>query len=144
MIKLFLILSMLSFSAFAAEDRELILERHTHSGYVMPEYAFQKDCSIYRNGDVEVTMVTGGVATGFTAKISSRKVWEIRQLLRIAKRFKIGTGPVICDIGTNVVTGHRGGLSILIKEQLDCASNKWRKGWAADHLMSIASSICQF
>lgn len=138
-----LVLTLLSLTAFASEDRELILEKHTHSGYVPPEYTFQKDCTIYRNGNVEVTMVTGGVASGFTAQISSWKVREIRELIRIAKFYKIVSGPVLCDGGTNVVTGHRAGVSVLIKEEIDCGSNKWRKGWAATRLKAIASQICQ-
>lgn len=141
---LFLVLALMSFNAFANEDdRELILEKHTHSGYVPPEFAFQKDCAIFRNGDVEVTMVTGGVASGFTAHISSGKVWEIRSLIRIARHYGIVSGPVLCDGGTNIVTGHRLGVSVLIKELKDCESNKWRKGWAATRLKKIASDICQ-
>ena len=144
MMKLFLVLSILSVNAFASEERELILEKHLKSGYVSPEHAFQKDCTIYRNGDVEVVLMTGGTASGFTAKISSRKVFEIRQLIQVARHFKIVNGPVACDIGDHIVTGHRHGQSVLIKDQRDCTTYKWRKGWAATRLKAIARNICQF
>lgn len=144
MFKLFLVLTFLSLPAFAEDSRELILERHTRSGYVMPEHYFKKDCTIYRNGDVEVTIQTADSGSGFTAKIHRRTVWEINQLLRVAKRRAIIVGPVMCDGGDDIVTGHRAGRSILVKQQKDCASNKWRKGWAAERLRKHAERICGF
>lgn len=141
---LILFLGFLSFSAFAAEDRELILDKHLRSGLVPPGYSFQKDCSIYRNGDVEVVLITGDVASGFTAKISSSKVWEIRRLIKIARRSEIVTGPILCDGGDYILTGHRSGKDVLIKEQKDCESYRWRRGAAARRLRSLARTICQF
>ncbi len=143
MIKLILVLSFLSVAAFA-DDRELILEKHAISGYVPPEHRFVKDCTIYRNGNVEVVIKQESTGSGYTAQISSSKVWEIRQLLLVAKRFGIAQGAVICDAGTVTVTGHRNHKAIMIKSQKDCHSNRWRKGWAATRLRNIASNICGF
>lgn len=144
MIKLFLFLSLFSVTAFADDSRELILERHTRSGFVMPEHYFKKDCTIYRNGDVEVVIQTADSGSGYTARISARSVFEIRQLLLAAKQRAIIVGAVMCDGGDDIVTGHRSGRAILIKEQKDCSSNKWRKGWAAGRVRALASKICGF
>lgn len=144
MMKLFLFLSIFSFTAVADDSRELILERHKTSGYVMPEHAFSKHCTVYRNGDVEVVIKTSDSGSGYTARISRRMVWEIRQLLLVAKRRAIIVGPVMCDGGDDIVTGHRSGRSILIKAQKDCSSNKWRKGWAAERIRMHAERTCGF
>jgi hypothetical protein len=144
MTRLFLVLVLLSGASFAGEDRVLLLEKHTKSGRVAPEDSFQKDCAIYRNGEVEVTIKLNETASGFTAKISKSKVFEIRNYIRIARFFPIISRPARCDTGEHVVTGYLGRKSVLIKDLRSCNADKYRKGFAAIHLRAIASSICSF
>jgi hypothetical protein len=144
MIKLFLVLALLSATAFASEDRILLLEKHTKSGRVDPADSFQKDCFIYRNGDVEVTIKLNETASGFTAKIDRSKVFELRNLIRIARFFPIVTRLPRCDTGEHVVTGYQGMKPVLIKDLRSCNADKYRKGYAAFHLRSEVESICTF
>ena len=144
MIKVFLVLALLSSTAFAEEDRQLLLEKHTKSGRVAPEDSFQKDCLIYRNGDVEVTIKLNETASGFTAKISRSDVFEIRNLIRIARFFPIVTRLPRCDTGEHIVTGHQGKKPVLIKDLRSCNAYKYRKGFSAFRLRSIAAQICTF
>lgn len=142
MTKLFLFLSLISVNAFAGT---LILEKHATSGYVAPEHSFQKDCSIYREGYVESYTKKGdGTIIGFTHMVSKARIFEIRQLLNAARHFAIVNGPVTCDAGSISIYGHRASGPVLLKDQKDCNSYKFRKGWAAQRLRNIAGNLCAF
>jgi hypothetical protein len=144
MFKLFLALALLSSTAFAEDSRVLILEKHAVSGYVPPDFSFKKDCQIFSNGNVEVMIVMSDQASGYTAQLPYSKVAQINRYTRFAKYYSIVSGPVICDAGTLIVTAHRKGNPVLITERMDCASNKWRKGYPANRLRAIATAVCGF
>lgn len=142
MTKLFLLLILFSANAFSAT---VILEKHATSGLVIPENSFQKDCSIYREGYVESYTKKGdGTIIGFTHLVSKRRIFEIRQLMNVARHAAIVNGPVLCDGGSIIITGHRMSGPVLLKEQKDCNSYKFRKGWAAQRLRNIAGKLCAF
>lgn len=142
MIRFSLLLVLFTANAFAGT---VILEKHATSGLVIPENSFQKDCSIYREGYVESYTKKGdGTITGFTHMVSKRRIFEIRQLMKAARRAEIANGPVLCDGGSIIITGHRPGGPVLLKEQKDCNSYKFRKGWAAQRLRNIAGKLCAF
>jgi hypothetical protein len=144
MFKVFLVLALFSSVAFAEDPRIPILEKHALSGYVPPEFRFKKDCRIFADGSVEIQIVEGETGSGSTAHISMGKIAEIRRYVNFARFFPISSGAVICDAGTITVTGHRKGVSVLIKERLDCHSNKWRQGYPASRLRAIATKLCGF
>lgn len=142
MTKLFLFLSLFAVNAFAGT---VILEKHATSGLMIPENSFKKDCSIFREGYVESYTQRGdGTIIGFTHMVSKRKIFEIRQLLSAARHFAIVNGPILCDAGSISVYGHRGSGPVLLKDQKDCNSYKFRKGWAAQRLRNIAGNLCAF
>lgn len=142
MLKFFALL-FLSTTAFAAPH--VILEKHAVSGYVMPEHSFVKDCKIYREGYLETYIKKGdGTAVGATMQVNKVQIASIRTLLQVAKRGTISEGPVICDAGTVIVTGHIGSRDVLIENSLDCAEKKINKSYAAKALRSMAESLCGF
>lgn len=141
MIKLFLAFSILSSSAFAG----VILEKHKTSGFVLPEHRFVKDCYVKSEGFVEsYTKQADGTIMGFTHQVSQRKIWEIKQLLKVARKASIVSGAIRCDGGSESVTGHRNNKPVMLKDLKDCASNTYRTGWAANRLRNIASNLCAF
>lgn len=139
----FFVLLFISSTVFAAPH--LILEKHAISGYVMPEYSFVKDCKIYREGYLETYIKKGdGTAIGATMQVNAVQIASIRALLRVANRGKIQTGPILCDAGTVILTGHIGAHEVLIDHRLDCAEQKVNKSYAAKALRSMAESLCGF
>ncbi len=142
MSKFFLIIAFLSANAFSAT---VVLEKHKTSGYVPPEHSFKKDCKIYREGYVESYTKNGdGTIMGFTHGVSSVRIFEIRQLLRVARKAGISDHGVRCDGGSETVTGHLANKPVMLKALLDCHSWKQRKGWAAQRLRNIATNLCAF
>lgn len=143
MSKLFLILCFISFNAFAAPLA--LLEKHAVSGFVLPEHSFKKDCKIFREGYVESYTKNGdGTIMGFTHGVSSARIFEIRQLLRVARKAGIVDKGVRCDGGSETVTGLYANKPVMIKALLDCHSWKERTGWAARRLRNIAANLCAF
>ncbi len=139
----FIGLFLISFSTFAAPH--VILEKHAVSGYVMPEHSFVKDCKIYREGYLETYIKKGdGTAVGATMQVNRVQIASIRTLLQVAKRGTIHEGPVLCDAGTVIVTGHIGARDILLESSLDCSEKKVNKSYAARALRSMAESLCGF
>lgn len=123
----------------------VLLEKHATSGYVLPEDSFVKDCQIFREGSVESYTKKGdGTIIGFSKMVPRYEIWEIRQLLRLARRAPIADGGVICDAGNLAVTGHFARKPVLIVERKDCMSYKFRQGWASRRLQRIASQLCAF
>lgn len=143
MSKLIILLVLVTSSAFAHE-RKVLLEKKAVSGYVLPEHSFKKDCAIFSNGDVEVVIQTHDSGSGFTAKLPKRKVFMIRQLIRVARNYPVVEGPILCDAGTKIVNGYRGGKKVLITEEIDCGHQKNRRGWPAQRLRKIAEKVCGF
>lgn len=136
-------LFLISFSTFAAPH--VILEKHAVSGYVMPEHSFVKDCKIYREGYLETYIKKGdGTAVGASMMVNRVQIASIRTLLQVAKRGTIKEGPVLCDAGTVIVTGHIGPKEVLIESSLDCSEQKINKSYAASALRSMAESLCGF
>ena len=143
MIKLFLVLSIISFNTFAAPLT--LLEKHATSGYVLPEHSFKKDCKIFKEGYVESYTKSGdGTIMGFTHGVSSARIFEIRQMIRLARKAGIVDKGVRCDGGSETVTGSFAGKPVMIKALLDCHSWKERTGWAAKRLRNIAKDLCAF
>ena len=142
MSKFALILALFAFNASAAH---VLLEKHAVSGLMIPENSFKKDCSIFREGYVESYTKKGdGTIIGFTHMVTARRIFEIKQLLRVARRAGIAEGAILCDAGSISVTGHYAGKAVMLKAQKDCDSNRFRKGWAAQRLRNIASNLCAF
>ena len=140
-----LALTVLALFVFNASAGTVILEKHAVSGLMIPENSFKKDCSIFREGYVESYTKKGdGTIIGFTHMVRSSRIFEIRQLLNVARHSGIAEGAILCDAGTKIVTGHYGGKAIMLKAQYDCDSNKFRKGWAAQRLRNIAANLCAF
>ena len=111
----------------------------------MPEDSFVKDCKIYREGYLETYIKKGdGTAVGATMHVNKVQIASIRTLLQVAKHGKISIGPVICDAGTVIVTGHIGARSVLIESSLDCSEKRLNKSYAAQALRSMAESLCGF
>ncbi len=140
-----LALIILALFAINASAGTVILEKHAVSGLIIPEMSFKKDCSIFREGYVESYTKKGdGTIIGFTHMVRASRIFEIKQLLKVARYAGIADGGVLCDAGTILVTGHYAGKAIMLKAQKDCDSYKFRKGWAAQRLRNIASNLCAF
>ncbi len=138
-------LMILALFAFNAGAATVLLEKHAVSGLTIPENSFKKDCSIYREGYVESYTKRGdGTIIGFTHMIRSRRIFEMKQLLRVARTAGIADGGILCDAGTTLVTGHYAGKAVMLKAQIDCDSYKFRKGWAAQRLRNLVADICAF
>jgi hypothetical protein len=140
--KLFLILSFLSFSAFASHP---LITKHVTSGYVLPEDRFVKDCSIQYDGVLQATVKMGdGSQHTNTRKLFVGQVLELKFLIRLASHKKITEGAVRCDGGDRIVTGFRNSQPVLIQEIKDCYSSRTRSGWAASRLRTRMSQYCNF
>ena len=123
----------------------LILEKHAVSGYVMPEHSFVKNCKIFKEGTLEITIKNGdGTATGSSAILHPLRVRAIRALNRLALRGSIEESISPCDIGTVIVKGHHGGKEVEIESSLDCGSKRINKSYAARALRNMAEDICGF
>jgi hypothetical protein len=140
--KLFFLIALMSFESFAGT---VLLEKHRTSGYTLPEHRFVKDCRIYSEGYVESHTKNGdGTDSGFTHHVSFARVFEIRGLIRLARKASIADGGIRCDGGDDLVTGFIGKKAVMIRALEDCQSYEYRQGWAARRLLRIASGLCGF
>ncbi len=137
-----LILSLFAFNTFASE---LVLEKHAVSGLIIPEMSFKNDCLITSDGNVKITKKSGdGTTLSLARHLSYGTIFQIRQLLRVADKASIHNSGVLCDAGSITVTGYRNGKAIMIKDQQDCYSYRYRNGRSARRIRNLATQICTF
>jgi hypothetical protein len=133
---------LLSPAAFA---RNVVLQKYSVSGYVMPEDSFVKNCKIFQNGHMQSETVNGdGTSIGTSRVIPSTQIHFIRILNRLAKGGSISETINPCDIGTTIVEGFYRGSMVLLESSLDCGSKKLNQSAAANVLRSMAKEICGF
>ncbi len=135
-------LSLFTLNAFASH---LLLEKHAVSGLIIPEMSFKNDCTISGKGIVKIMKRSGdGTTLNLARQLSWGTVFHIRQLLRVARHASIRDGGILCDAGSVSVTGYLGGQAIMIKDQRDCDSYKYRAGRSARRIRNMATEICTF
>jgi hypothetical protein len=142
MFKIFFVVLFLSSQSFAAT---LLISKRVVSGFVQPEHTFIKDCRIYKNGDVQTSMVIGQSAPIREYNhISRAKILLINIYLELAKKGQIVDTGAICDAGSHVVEGFVKGQKVLLDENLDCGSHKENQSKAVPKLIKWSEKICGF
>jgi hypothetical protein len=131
----------LSSSTFAS----VILEKHSTSGYVVPEWSFVKDCKVYSKGHVESTTTNNeGTVIGYSRKVSLFNIQTIKVLNHLAQSGEIEESQMPCDTGTTILKGRIGSNEIEIESLIDCGSKRVNQSPAADFLKTIARDLCGF
>ncbi len=140
--KLALLFIIFSTSSFA---HTLMLTKHVTSGNVRPEDSFVKDCKIYREGVAVIRIKTGtNPSSTHTHRVSQRRVFVIRALLRRAKNGSIETVGVTCDGGDKLLYGYYKGVKFILDEDQDCGEHKVNQSSATPLLASQAKYLCGF
>lgn len=141
MLKSVLLMLLVTSNVFA---NGLILRKFAQTGRVDPSEAFTKECSVYKNGEAVILIVTENSSTTDTKEVSQRTVHQIKVLLSAARNGEITEDPYPCDVGTNTLHGFLGKETIELDVATNCRSHRVNQSPATPMLKSLATEICEF
>lgn len=132
----------LTFNVYAKGE---LLRKFSQTGRVDPSDSHVKECLVYQNGKVQITVQLADSAPVETMKrISNHLVHEIKSLLLVARNAEVIEEPFPCDAGTRTLEGFLGGQLIELDLAVNCRSHRVNQSPVLPRLKEISVDVCAF
>lgn len=137
-----LLFILLSTSAFAKGE---LLRKFARTGRVDPSASFTKECIVFQNGKVALTVqLADNPPVESSFRVSTNVVQEFRSLLIKARNADVVEEPFPCDAGTRTLEGFLGSQLIELDLAVNCRSHRINQSQFLPRLKAISTEVCGF
>lgn len=140
--------SCLASSAIAGSAN--LLEASQTSGFVRPQDAFQKSCTIKRDGTLTGEILSGVGPNGgwknrkaLSTTIPASDLNQLRNWIDTARTGTIETRPAPCDAGSTHVAAGLGNTSLVIFSWRDCDRILINRSPSLDSILRFVGDWCE-